>query len=277
MSSFLKLTNFEIGRFFKLYVVLIGITILSQLIGLVVVSNGYMDEANNAIFQENLTAQEYVNTYGEMSLLNLTRTLWFFAPIALGVIALLFNIFFVWYRDWFGKNTFIYRLLMLPTARINVYLSKATSIVLMVLGLVAIQVALLPIQGILLKWMVAKDFRLDLTPAEVVLGLRELMIILPNGFIDFLLAYGTGIMAIFIVFTAILFERSFRLKGILFGGIYIALSVGIFLSPVIVQSILNVSYLYPAELLILEIILGVCVSIASIWVANYLLTKSITV
>ena len=30
----------------------------------------------------------------------------------------------------FGKNTFIYRLLMLPTNRLNIYLAKATTILL---------------------------------------------------------------------------------------------------------------------------------------------------
>ncbi|MFD2630501.1 hypothetical protein [Oceanobacillus kapialis] len=277
MNRLLKLTNFEIGRFFKLYIVLIAVTILSQIIGLVVLSNGYMNNANYAMFEEGLSAQQFVSNNGEMSLLVLSRTLWFFAPIALGAIALLFNIFFVWYRDWFGKNTFIYRLLMLPTARLNVYLAKAASIFLMVLGLVATQLVLLVVEGIILKWMVSQEFRLDLTPGEVITGVRELIIILPTSFIDFLLFYGIGLMAVFILFTAILFERSYRIKGILFGGGYIVLAVGIFLSPIIVQEILETNYLYPLEILIVEIILGLIVTAASIWVANYLLTKRITV
>lgn len=277
MMRYFKLVNFELGRFFKLYGVIIGITILSQLVGLWVVSNSYMERANYAMFEENLSPAQFVSDNGEMSLLVLTRTLWFLGPIALGAIALLFNIFFVWYRDWFGKNTFIYRLLMLPTARINVYLAKATSILLMVLGLVAIQIVLLPVESVLLKWLVTRDFRLDLAPAEVVSGFRELMIILPAGIIDFILAYGAGIMVIFILFTAILFERSYRIKGLVFGAIYVALAIGIFLSPLILEGIIGTNYLYPMELLVLEIILGLIVSAASIWVANYLLTKRITV
>ncbi|NAP00745.1 hypothetical protein FRY77_32730 [Halomonas sp. MG34] len=277
MMRYFKLVNFELGRFFKLYGVIIGITILSQLVGLWVVSNSYMERANYAMFEENLSPAQFVSDNGEMSLLVLTRTLWFLGPIALGAIALLFNIFFVWYRDWFGKNTFIYRLLMLPTARINVYLAKATSILLMVLGLVAIQIVLLPVESVLLKWLVTRDFRLDLAPTEVVSGLRELMIILPAGIIDFVLVYGAGIMVIFILFTAILFERSYRIKGIVFGAIYAALATGIFLFPLILEGIIGTNYLYPMELLILEIILGLIVSAASIWVANYLLTKRITV
>ena len=45
-------------------------------------------------------------------------------PIALCVVVLIIYVFFIWYRDWLGKNTFIYRLLMLPTARIQCLFSK---------------------------------------------------------------------------------------------------------------------------------------------------------
>ena len=40
-----------------------------------------------------------------------------------GVILIIY-VFFIWYRDWLGKNTFIYRLLMLPTARIQCLFGK---------------------------------------------------------------------------------------------------------------------------------------------------------
>ena len=41
--------------------------------------------------------------------------MWFLGPIALCIAALIIYVFFIWYRDWLGKNTFAYRLLMLPT------------------------------------------------------------------------------------------------------------------------------------------------------------------
>ena len=43
---------------------------------------------------------------------------------------------------------------MLPTARMNIYLAKATTILLFVLGLVALQLLLFPVEGQVLQWMV---------------------------------------------------------------------------------------------------------------------------
>ena len=145
-------------------------------------------------------------------------------PIILCGVILIIYVFFIWYRDWLGKNTFSYRLLMLPTARINVYLAKATTILLYVLGLVALQLLLLPIEVQVLKWMVPSEFRTDFSINEIA-NFHDLRIFFPNNFIEFILYYGAGMAAVFIVFTAILFERSFRIKGIIYGILYCAVSL----------------------------------------------------
>ena len=41
--------------------------------------------------------------------------------------------------------------------------------------------------------------------------------------------------AVFIVFTAILFERSFRIKGIIYGILYCAASLLVFFAPILVN------------------------------------------
>src|SRR5690625_4943892 len=143
MKNYLKLVNFEFNRFFKVYAALIAITVVSQITGIIVLSKSYMNEANTMIYNNGLSQATYIEQYGTMSFYSITQTFWVMGPIALCMGALIFYIFLTWYRDWFGKNTFIYRLLMLPTARLNVFLAKATSIMLMVLGLVSIQLLLL--------------------------------------------------------------------------------------------------------------------------------------
>ena len=52
MKRYLKLVNFEFNRFFKLYLVLVGITILSQIIGVIVESRAYLNLANELIYKE---------------------------------------------------------------------------------------------------------------------------------------------------------------------------------------------------------------------------------
>ena len=56
-------------------------------------------------------------------------------------------------------------------------------------------------------------------------SVHDLNVFFPQTFIEFVLYYGGGMTAVFIVFTAILFERSFRIKGIIYGILYCAVSV----------------------------------------------------
>ena len=234
MSRFLKLVNFEFNRFLKLYMVLIGVTILSQLIGVIVVSRSYVNLANKSIYEELMQKSEFIEQNGTLSFQNISQTLWFLGPIGLCLVVLSIYVFIIWYRDWLGKNTFIYRLLMLPTARLHVYLAKATTILLLVLGLVALQIVLLPIENQLLLSIVPNDLRINLSVNEIIM-LPELTIMFPTTFSEFILYYGGGMAAVLIVFTAILFERSFRMKGVFYGIIFSAVSIFIFLAPILVN------------------------------------------
>ena len=277
MKSYLKLVNFELERFIKIYLVLIGLTIISQIAGVIVKSRGYLSEANQAINVDSMSKEQFLEQFGQMSMGLFTQSLWFMGPIALCIAALIFNCFFIWYRDWFGKNTFIYRLLMLPTARLHVFLAKVSTIFLLVIGLISIQLLLLPLASMILKFIVPIDFRLDMGISEIISNSRYLLILIPDSFVQFMINYGIGFMAVFIIFTAILFERSFRLKGILLGIVYSVLSIIVFLFPLLLEIFLGVNYLYPTELFVIEIILGIIVICASIWMSNYLINKRVTV
>ncbi|WP_010529266.1 hypothetical protein [Lentibacillus jeotgali] len=276
MNRFVKLVNFELSRFMKVYLTLAALTIIVQVAGVIVKANEYMAKANEAINEDRIPMAQFVEQNGAMSFMDFTRSLWFMGPIAICAAALIFYIFMIWYRDWLGKNTFIYRLLMLPTARLNVYLAKAASIVLMVLGLVSVQLIILPLENSVFKWMVPVDFRSDMTVGQII-NWDYLSMIIPQTFTEFILYYGAGFMAVSILFTAILFERSFKWKGIIAGIGYIAISVIIFALPVLSMIFLNREYLYPLEILGLEVALGIVVTAMSIGVGNYLLKKKVTV
>ena len=161
MRNYLKLVNFEFNRFFKLYLTLIVITIVSQLIGVFINTQDYLNVVNETIRYERLSVEAYVNNYGKISFQLVIESLWFYGPVFLCVVSLLIYVFFIWYRDWFGKNTFIYRLLMLPTARVNLYLAKGTAILLFVLGLVSLQLLLLIIEVRIFEWIVPDELRSD--------------------------------------------------------------------------------------------------------------------
>lgn len=277
MKRYLKLVNFEISRFMKIYVVLIAITVITQITGVIVLSKGYLKDAEQYLYGLPATKEQFINDYGLMSMADIVHTVWFVGPIGLCIAALIFYVFFIWYRDWFGKSTFIYRLLMLPTMRMNIFYAKATTMMLLIFGLVSIQFILVPIEGTILKWMVPKDFRMDLSVSETIGGFPDLQVLLPHSFIEFMMHYGIGMMIMFIVFTCILFERSYRLKGIFMGIVYGLVVLCIFLSPTISEIFTDVNYLYPTELFILQTFLWILVTGLSIWVSNFLLNKKINV
>lgn len=276
MSKYFKLVHFEFNRFSNMYFILIGITIISQIIGVFVSTKSYVNTVNEKIYEESLSQKEFLDQYGSFSFHQIIDSLWFTGPIAICIVTLLIYLFFIWYRDWIGKNTFIYRLLMLPTARINLYLAKVTTIMILVFGLIALQLLLLPIENKILQLIVPADFRMDLTVHET-FRYSRFTILFPRTFMEFLIHYGVGLMVVMVLFTAILFERSFRWKGIVLAIIYCLLSAFIFISPLLVHAFLLVDYFYPIELLGLGFITGLMVMTGSIWMSHFLLKNKITV
>lgn len=277
MKSYLKLVNFEFNRFAKVFAVLLGITLVVQIAGVIVLSKMYLNMANEKIYEELMPKAEFLSNYGEMSFLSVTTSVWFLGPIALCIAGVGFYIFLIWYRDWFGKNTFIYRLLMLPTTRLNVFYAKITNILLATFGFVAFQLILIPIETTVFKWMLPKEFRVDMNVKEIVSSMPELNILFPNSFLECILYYGAGIMVVSILFTAILFERSFRWKGIFVGILYSLVAVAVFMSPLLLQEFVLNGFFYPIELFVLELVMGVIALVGSIWMSGFLLKNKITV
>ena len=164
MNKYMKLVRFELNRFWNFYLILIGITVVLQLTGVIVLSKKYIAQANQIMYENALSPAQFLQQYNPMTLYQqIIGSLWIVGPVMICVVTLVIYVFFIWYRDWIGKNTFIYRLLMLPTTRMNLYFSKITTIMLMVFGLVAVQILLLMIENQIIQSIVPTDLRLDLS------------------------------------------------------------------------------------------------------------------
>lgn len=278
MNSFFKLLNFELNRFMKLYIALLITIAVIQLIGTFVAAQKYMILVNNSFIKGGMNEKAFIEVYSTFSLIDNAYSLWVLGPLAIGIALLIIYIFFIWYRDWFAKNTFIYRLLMLPTSRMNVFFAKAVTIMLTMLGLIGMQIVLLYLEEKMVKWIVPKVFRVDLTVPEVISGVYQLSMILPESFMEFLVTYSLVFAFIVVMFTAILFERSFKFKGIAIGILYIFCSISLFILPVIVQFLLFGNlYLYPDELFFVEFFIWMVVVACSLLVSRYLLNRKVTV
>lgn len=277
MNRYGKLLNWEIVRFSKFYGSLLVITLFSQFLGIWLEVNQYMNRAEEMMERNSLSAVQFAEQHGKISIGNGYQSIWFEGPISLCAATLLLYIFLIWYKEWLGKSTFAYRLLMLPTSRMNVYLAKLSAIVLFVLGLVAFQLMLIPIQISVFDVMMPGEFRQAVTIPVLIHSHPFLQMLLPSYFIEFVLYYGAGVMGVIVLFTAILLERSFRYKGIAAGVLYSGAALLFILLPILLAEDWLRDYLFPSEVLLLQIIIGTCITGFSLWYSSYLLRKKVTV
>jgi hypothetical protein len=278
MNRFWKLLNWEINRFSKLYAVILLTTLVLQFVGVLSYSYGFMSRANNLMDERTLSVSQYVVNYGKTNFEQFTNnSLWFVAPIALGAVTLILYMFLIWYKEWFGKNTFVYRLFMLPTSRMNIYLAKLVAILLFVLGLVAFQLFILYLQRLTFNAIVSNELRGSVSLVELISRNIILRVLFPSHFIEFLFYYSLGATAIIVAFTLILLERSFRIKGILIGVGYVSSMVFLALLPLLIYAFWIKNYFYPSEIFWAVVAVMILIASGSLGFSAFLLNKKVTV
>jgi hypothetical protein len=278
MNRYWKLLNWEINRFSKLYAVILLTTLVLQFVGVLSFSFGFMSRANSLMNERFLSVSQYVVNYGKISFEQFTNnSLWFVAPIALGAVTLILYVFLIWYKEWFGKNTFVYRLFMLPTSRMNIYLAKFGAIFLFVLGLAAFQLFILHLQMLTFNAIVSNELRGSLSLVELISRNIILRVLFPTHFIEFLFYYSLGATAIIVAFTLILLERSFRIKGILMGVGYVSSTVFLVLLPLLIYGLWIKNYFYPSEIFWAVVAVMILIASGSLGFSAFLLNKKVTV
>ena len=269
--NFIKLLNFEINRFWTIFGVLATFTATFQLSGLIITTQTFMGNVRS----RNIDEATYAAQYGTFDFSQFIYSSWFAIPILICFTILALYIFVIWYRDWFGKSTFIYRLLMLPTARITIYVAKLCTILLFTFGLLAWQIGLVAIERIVAKALIPATLYSNESNFTAYLA-DPLNLVIPVTFTEFLLLYGFGVIIVIVLFTAILIERSYHLKGILFASLYgIVATIVLFLPSTIEIIFYNV--LFPNEIMLLTMFTGVIVIAASVLLSRYLMKYKVTV
>lgn len=280
MNRYLKLVNFEVNRFFKLYIGLLIIVAISQFVSLFLVKSYYMNTANDANYASSMKAtEEFIASNGLLSFNQVANHALFIGPIVICIALMMFYVFFIWYRDYFGKNTFIYRLFMLPTSRMTIYFAKATTILIMVLSLLAFQLILLPIEINVFQQIVPSELLGKMSTIDLFRSTTIFTMILPSNFMDFIFRYLIGMGLVFTLFTFILLERSYRWKGIVFGILYVIAIAGVLLIPAFIESYLfgdDFSF-YPSEVFYMELGLFTIIITGSILFSKYLLKNKVSV
>ena len=281
MNRYGKLVVMELHRFWKIYAALAAVTVVSQIGGMIYGLGNIMGRVNRIMTLNGIgTYADYAaSPYRNEEFRSAVGAAqpWLTGPVFLCIAALAGYCFFIWYRDWAGKSTFAYRLLMLPTSRMNLFWSKLTAIMLFVLGLIALQLVLLPVLIGLYGWRIPPELFTPETVHAFIAHDRIFRTLIPSTFTGFLVSYGAGMLGVIIVFTAILIERSYRLIGIAMGIAYASLSAIALLAPRFIASFESEIALYPMEIFRLQLGIGLFLLGLSLALSAYLITRRITV
>lgn len=274
MKKTIDLLTFELYRIRKAYFVLLAIIATMQIGAVVQTANQYLMRLEIFQRETNGNAINYLSQWGPISYSNVQGSLLTTFSVILGIIAIGFYVFAIWYRDWIGKNNFSYRLLALPGSRMSIYWSKLLTILFLIAGLLSLQVLLNFIGNELLQLLVPNELFQSLSPTESVYDSSILLIVLPPALGDFFINYLVGITALIAVNMLILIELSYKWIGI-------TIDVLLFLVGNSILVILFRSnffaYLFPKELLLLIVFSSLFITILAIGMSKWLIERKISV
>ncbi|QUL52115.1 hypothetical protein KDC22_16670 [Paenibacillus tritici] len=270
MNRYLKLVHLEVHRFRYALFSLMFLTAAIQITGLVhttqVRVKGWREAAR--LGEHSTRNFSFADVIGDLQFL-------FAIPILISIVVLGLYVFLIWYRDWIGRDKFAYRLFTLPTARRNVYMAKATAIFVFVFAMVSFQLLMLLLERQLFNWMVPSEYRMSSLFAEAVASnLVFVRFLLPLDGIQFVVYYGIGILAVFVLFTAVLLERSYRLPGIVYAILYVAVC-GAAIGGAVYLNLYN--YFYPREITAIRFCIYLMVMGFTLTLGFRLVSKKITV
>jgi hypothetical protein len=274
MIQFIRLLNFELSRFSKIFLGLISLVFVSQAGGMI--SYCYQNLNNLKTINDSVKSKApgMPPTEYKLDIIYGISNFFFYAPIAVGVTVIALYIFFIWYRDWFSKNTFIYRLLMLPMKRSYLFFAKALTILIYTFGLVAFQIINLHFLKFIFDSLIPEADRRTTGVIDLINTNVYLRMIIPSTLDAFIIYYFIGFCVVISIFTAIIIERSYRLKGFFAAIVYCVVLITSVIGTIIFT---DRAMLYPSDIMIIVIFLISVLATASFFLSNYLLNKKITV
>lgn len=229
MNNILTLYDMEFKRIYKIYFMLIGILLASNigatLFSIYNISSGryYVDEELiNIQVLKSEKGIKYIYEYLIGDLASITKMV-----VAFSVLLCLLYSLVIWYRDYFSKSKTIATLLMLPQKRFNIYISKFITVTSMIFGVISVQFLFWFIDLVIIKAILNVNVDGFTNVFETILANQNRFSnLIFNQPIDFLMIDVFGvIIAVVVIFTGVLMERSHKKIGIILGGVYIFASI----------------------------------------------------
>ncbi|WP_214843524.1 hypothetical protein [Exiguobacterium sp. s150] len=265
----LKLIGWEVERVTKPYLILISLLVVTQFAWL-----GYFLWSETALYEEirRTGTPDYVLTFG-----NYIGGTPFILSIGFAVAAMLLYSFWIWYRDFQGRGTFMMRLLLIPQQRMLVFVAKLATMTLMVLGLLSVQWIALKLQYIsFTEWFDSQMIPVRGTFEHAIRSDGTLYVMYPASLVNFLIHQMLVVLVILFIFTFVLMERSLWQRT-LWAPILAMLMLGMLIVvPVTVFFFLE-NRLFMDEM-VFVVILGLIGWVsATIWIGRRYLTKKLSV
>ncbi len=234
MNNILTLYDMEFKRIYKIYFALIGILFASNigvtLFSIYSVSSRTSDIEGNPITLNVLKSEEgikYIYEYLIGDLTFITKML-----LAFSVLMCLLYSLVIWYRDYFSKSKTIATLLMLPQNRFNIYIAKFITVVSMIFGVISLQFLFWCIDLVIIKAILNVNVSGFTNVFETItVAQSRFTNLIFSQPIDFLMIDVLGVaLAVIILFTGVLIERSYNKIGVVLGGGYIFASIILYIS-----------------------------------------------
>ncbi|MCC5891477.1 hypothetical protein [Exiguobacterium sp.] len=195
----LKLISWELDRVKKSYLILVGILLLLQF--------GWL----GAFLWRQTATYEQMRLEGmtgyTVSFLHYLGSTVFTLSVGVAIVAMIFFSVWIWYRDFQGRGTFMMRLLTIPTGRMELFVAKFVTVMMLILGLFAIQwMALLLQYQLFTAWLNAKMIPLQ-GSFEMAIQFDYLAIMYPESGFNFLVHQVLIGFVVLALFTFVLVER----------------------------------------------------------------------
>ncbi|WP_214789129.1 hypothetical protein [Exiguobacterium sp. s21] len=199
--NLLKLLGWEVERMTKPYLILITLLVVTQFAWLGIF---LWSETNMYEEMRRTGTPDYVMAFG-----NYIGGTPFILSIGVAVAAMLLYSFWIWYRDFQGRGTFMMRLLLMPQQRMLVFGAKLATMMLMVLGLLSVQWIALKLQYIAFSsWFDSQMVPMRGSFEQAIGYDGALSVMFPASLFNFFVHQLLIVLVVLFIFAFVLMERS---------------------------------------------------------------------
>ena len=273
MNNILNLYNIELKRIYKLYLGLLGfllvgnIALVSNSINKIISQIASQTNSKKSIGLMKLKEAKFIlYEHGLSNLYNDTTLL-------LGLVVILCLIYglVIWYRDFIGRNKTGYTLFMLPQNKFNIYIAKAITLVIMIYGVMITQMLVWIIDISIIKVIANINNQDYMSFLDIFTTQNSMINLIQPYFIDFIMINVIGvILAVVVIFTGVMIQKSFKIPGVILGCLYIFGSIFLY---GYVTSIAN----YQDQRLMIHAIYYIILFVISVGLSYTLLNKKVYV